>query len=128
MTQPDIPDNLRGFIHDCIPHVDAAEVLLALSADPSRAFTLEELLDALRPADISEATVEKYLARFESCGLVAREDGAYRYTPTSAECEIAVSALAKLYNERPVTLVRMIYAPKDDQLRAFADAFKIKKS
>lgn len=127
MTQPDIPENLRGFIHDCIPHVDAAEVLLALSAEPARAFTLGELLEKLRPAEVSEATVQKYLARFESCGLVAHEDGAYRFTPSSSECVIAVSALAKLYNERPVTLVRMIYAPKEDPLRAFADAFKIKK-
>jgi hypothetical protein len=127
MTPPEIPENLRGFIHDCIPHVDAAEVLLALSAEPDRSFTLRELVEKLRPAEISEATVHKYLARFEGCGLVAHEHGAYRFTPASSECELAVSALAKLYNERPVTLVRMIYAPKEDSLRAFADAFRIKK-
>jgi hypothetical protein len=32
-----------------------------------------------------------------------------------------------VYNERPVTLVRVIYSPKDDKIRSFADAFRLKK-
>lgn len=128
MTSPDLPDNLRAFIHDCIPHVDAAEVLLLFAKEPARAFVLPELIERLRPAVVSEATVRRYLTRFEAVGLVAHEDGGYRFTPSTPEYEAAVRALEKLYNEMPVTLVRMIYAPKDDPIRAFADAFKIKKS
>jgi hypothetical protein len=127
MSAPDQSPGLRAFIHDCIPHVDAAEVLLLLASDRDRTYTLPDLVEKLAPAQISEATVRRYLARFEACGLVAHEDGRYRYTPGSSECEVSVDALAKLYNEMPVTLVRMIYAPKEDPLRAFADAFRLKK-
>jgi hypothetical protein len=38
-----------------------------------------------------------------------------------------VTQLAKVYNERPVTLIRMIYALKDTKIQSFADAFKIRK-
>jgi hypothetical protein len=127
MSRPDHSPGLRAFIHDCIPHVDAAEVLLLLAADRDRTYTLADLVEQLASAQIGEATVRKYLARFEACGLIAHEEGRYRYTPGSPESDVSVSALAKLYNEMPVTLVRMIYAPKEDPLRAFVDAFRLKK-
>ena len=127
MTQSDLPESLGAFIHDCIPHVDAAEVLLLLARDPERAHTLGEIVDGLRALEIGEATAKKYLTRFQACGFVTQTDGAYRYTPESADRQSCVSALGKLYHEMPVTLVRMIYAPRPDPLREFADAFKIKK-
>ena len=35
--------------------------------------------------------------------------------------------LAKAYEERPVTLFRIIYALRDSKIRSFADAFKVRK-
>ena len=57
----------------------------------------------------------------------ARKADAYRYSPATPALDAAVRALTKVYNERPVTLVRMIYAPKDEKIRSFADAFRLKK-
>ena len=57
----------------------------------------------------------------------AKENNAYRYSPASPELDALVRALTKVYNERPVTLVRMIYAPRDEKIRSFADAFRLKK-
>jgi hypothetical protein len=56
------------------------------------------------------------------------EEGRYRLGPAAPEYEVILATPARLYNERPVTLVRMIYAPKEERIRAFADAFKLKKS
>ena len=122
-----MPGDVRGFIQDCIPHVDAAELLLILTRDKGRAFSVTELTCELKHSDLSEAAVEKYLATFMECGLIAREHGTYRLAPVTPEYDDILTELGRLYNEQPVTLVRMIYAPKDDRLRAFADAFKIKK-
>ena len=36
--------------------------------------------------------------------------------------------LARAYKERPVTLIRMIYALRDQRIRSFADAFRLKGS
>jgi hypothetical protein len=33
----------------------------------------------------------------------------------------------RVYNARPVTMVRVIYALRDEKIRSFADAFRIIK-
>jgi hypothetical protein len=38
-----------------------------------------------------------------------------------------VETLARAYEERPVTLFRIIYALRDANIRSFADAFKVRK-
>ena len=35
--------------------------------------------------------------------------------------------LAQAYQERPVTLIRMIYARRDQKIRTFGDAFRLRK-
>jgi hypothetical protein len=49
--------------------------------------------------------------------------------PDSAPAELAphVAMLAKAYEERPVTLFRIIYALRDANIRSFSDAFKVRK-
>jgi hypothetical protein len=82
----------------------------------------------MRPTAVTEAAARRYLAHFEARGVVAQEtDSSYCYAPASAELDAVVGALTRVYNERPVTLVRMIYAPKDEKIRSFADAFRLKK-
>jgi hypothetical protein len=39
----------------------------------------------------------------------------------------AVEQLAEAYNERPVTLIRTIYAPAETKIQSFADSFKFRK-
>jgi hypothetical protein len=127
MTDPDFPEDLRSFIQESISSVDAAELLILLARDAERRYSLAELIDAMRPTMLSEAAARRHLAHFETNGLVASAGDAYRYSPATPALESAVRALTKVYNERPVTLVRMIYAPKDDKIRSFADAFRLKK-
>ena len=38
-----------------------------------------------------------------------------------------VRTLAQAYEQRPVTLIRLIYALRDSKIRSFADAFKLRK-
>ena len=127
MTDPDFPDDLRSFIQDYIPTVDAAELLLALTREPARRYAVGAAIDAVRPTVLSEPVARRYLGHFESQGLLVSEGGEYRYSPATPALERAVRALMKVYNERPVTLVRMIYGPRDEKIRSFADAFRLKK-
>lgn len=128
MTDPDFPDDLRAFLQEYIPTVDAAELLLVLAREPERRYRIDDAIDAMRPTVLSAPAARRYLAQFEVQGLLASEGGSeYRYSPATPALEAAVRALAKVYNERPVTLVRMIYSPKDEKIRSFADAFRLKK-
>jgi hypothetical protein len=128
MSDPDFPEDLRSFIQETIPTVDAAELLVALARNRETPYQVPALLDTMRPTALTEPTARRYLTHFQSRGIVEhKSDGSYQYVPANAELDAAVTALARVYNERPVTLVRMIYAPKDEKIRSFADAFRLKK-
>jgi predicted ArsR family transcriptional regulator len=129
MTDPDFPEELRAFIRDHITDVDAVELLLLLARDRDRTYDIAALVADLRPSAITEMAVRKHLAVFEERGLVtSSKEGRCRYSPVRPELDAVVRALSRVYNERPVTLVRMIYALKDEKIRSFADAFRLKKS
>lgn len=128
MSDPDFPEDLRSFIQEYISSVDAAELLIVLARDPARRYRLNELIEALRPSVLSEAAARRHLAHFGAHGFVVSEAAdVFQYSAATPALDAAVRALSKVYNERPVTLVRMIYAPKDEKIRSFADAFRLKK-
>jgi hypothetical protein len=128
MSDPDFPDDLCNFMQRCTPSVEAVELLLLLARGPGQTRTAAELAHALRPTVVSESAVRDYLNGFVACGLVEkRPGGACAYSQPAADTASLVTALEKAYNERPVSLVRLIYALKDEKIRSFADAFKLRK-
>jgi len=127
MTDSRLPGDVRGFIQACIPDVNAAELLLLVASHREQALSVRKIAANLKHSGLDEAAVERYLAGFVHFGLIDQEGNAYRFATSASQYDALLSELTRLYNEQPVTLVRMIYAPKDDRLRAFAEAFKIKK-
>lgn len=124
--EADFTDAFCDFLQRSITTVNAAELLLLLYQQRDRAWTSRELAAKLEPAaSVTEADAAKDLDAFEQRGLVERVEERRRYHPASPELDNHVHTLAKLYNERPVTLIRMIYALRDAKIKTFADAFKI---
>jgi hypothetical protein len=126
IINPDFPEGLRALIRDCIPDLDAAEFLLVFVRHPEESFDLDALAAKVAAQQTSSAVARKYLCQFESCGLVEREEERYRLASLDAQRRKCLEALARLYNERPVTLVRAIYGLRDERIRALADAFRIR--
>jgi hypothetical protein len=127
MSDPDVTEAVQSFIRECVPNVDAIELLLAMAEYPERTFGMRDFFTKIRGTGASDAVLRRYLASFERCGAITEHNGAYRFAPTSSDTEAIVRVLAKLYTERPVTLVRLIYTLREERIRAFADAFKLKK-
>jgi hypothetical protein len=128
MSDPDFPEALRSFIRDNIPDVDAAELLLLLARYPQRRFDLYSLLAELTSTAVTEPVARRHLALFQERGLVvSTQASTFQYSPSTPQTDEAVRALMRVYNERPVTMVRMIYTLRDEKIRSFADAFRIKK-
>lgn len=125
MQEIDFSDEFCRFLQRTIPGVDAAELLLLFRGHPDRAFSAEEAVRRLGPG-VTPKAAEGYLERFEASGLLAREDSRYRYRQSSA-LHAQVEMLAAAYNQRPVTLVRVIFALRDSSIQSFADAFKLRK-
>lgn len=120
-------DQFCRFIQTCVTSVDAAELLLQLSRQPERWFEPAELARSLAPATtMSEADVSRYVGQFQTGGLVeTAPDRRVRFRPVSGTHAQQVEMLAQAYNERPVTLFRVIYALRDLKIQSFADAFKL---
>jgi hypothetical protein len=117
-----------GFLRAAVPTVDAAEVLLLLHRDPERWWSAEELIGALAPSvSLSASAAAACLAAFQASGLIAAgPDKRVQYRPGSGELDAHVHTLAQAYSERPVTLIRVIYALRDSKIQSFADAFRLK--
>ena len=47
--------------------------------------------------------------------------------PDDPALKAHVARLAQAYEQRPVTLIRLIYALRDSKIRSFADAFRLRK-
>jgi hypothetical protein len=123
-------DEFCRFLRAAVPSVDAAELLLLLGRERERWWSAAEASAELLPAAApSDADVARYLALFQAGGLIAvGPDKRVQYRPAHSVIEAHVTTLAQAYRERPVTLIRVIYALRDSTIQSFADAFKLRRS
>lgn len=105
--------------------MDHVELLMILRGGREGSFTLPQLAEKMRkPAPM----VGQCLESLTSGGLAAQlTDGTYRYAAREETLDRTAEAVVKLYNERPVTLVRLLYERPPSAVNTFADAFKIRK-
>lgn len=129
MEDADFSDAFCAFIQVNIPSVEAAELLLVFVRQPGMALTPAQAVQRLSPgAALAHAEAARLLEAFHGRGLLSAEPGpAYRYRPISEELRAHAENLERVYNQRPVTLVRVIYAMRDSRMRSFADAFRFRK-
>jgi hypothetical protein len=107
LEDADFSDEFCRFVQAALPTVDAAEQLLAACRDPAAGLQAGSDAESLRAA-----------------GLL---DDKLRYRPASEALARHVATLAQAWEQRPVTLVRLIYALRDHKIRSFAEAFKLRK-
>lgn len=120
----EISESLYRFVREHVTTVAALDVLLLLHAHAGRDWTAQEIALQLRGSD---AAITDYLAYFVRTGLLQRSGANYRFKAADNPAAPLVTQLAAVYNERPVTLVNLIYAGRKEALRLLADAFKLKK-
>jgi hypothetical protein len=122
-------DEFCRFIQTALPSVDAAELLLVLFDHPETWWGAGALAARLRPAsNITDADAQRHLEHFQARGLIAvGPDKRVQFRPADEALHEQVRTLAQAYRERPVTLIRMIYALRDTKIQSFADAFKLRR-
>jgi hypothetical protein len=126
MGRPDdFPDDVQQFLLDRITSVDQLEALLMLRAEPAREWSAAEVGRALYTQP--EAAAARLTALVRS-GLLAGRDAEgghlYRYAPAAPEAAGLVTRLAELYPRCRVRVVATIYSKQNENVRAFADAFR----
>lgn len=106
--------------------MDDVEVLMRLRASPDVPLSTREVEAAARLGPETTLRALRHLAREE---LVRHDPAAdsWLFQPKTAAERRAVEALYTLYNQRPVTLVKLIYEQPATPLRLFSDAFRLRK-
>jgi hypothetical protein len=116
MEDADFSDDFCRFIQSAIPSVDAAESLLALMTAEGQ------------PVPVSPGEPSRLVEALRACGLVELDrHGRACFAPATPELRRHAQTLANAYRERPVTLIRVIYALRDAKIKSFAEAFRIRK-
>jgi hypothetical protein len=122
-----LPDEVRRFTERNIESIDQLEILRVLAETPEKEWDAVALAAAIQ-ADAKE--VGLHLAALHGRGLLVAEkrtDWVGRHGPHTPELEAQVSRLLELYRERPVSMIKMVYAQAASPLRAFAEAFQLRK-
>jgi hypothetical protein len=122
-----IPDEVKQFIYRHISSVMQLEMLLFLFNHASRVWLVSELVREFR---VDHGWIEAELQDLCTAGLLktaTSPERSYRCQPSTSDQERAIQGLAKAYADRRVTVTSLIYSKPDDNIRVFADAFKLRK-
>jgi len=108
--------------------MDHLDVLIRLHDNPDAAFTSAELEAATH---VRGGALSRVIDDLREAGLarVVDREGTLSvlYGARVGEQRDDVAALALMYHQRPVSLVRLVYEQPSTQLRSFSDAFRLRK-
>jgi hypothetical protein len=124
---PGLPSAVREFLATHVQSLEALEVLLVLQRESERWWSAESLAAELGvPRSAAAARLEEVASR--NLLDVRISDGIfYRYGPASPSIDSAVRATVETYSRKPLAVTRALYSPPMDDIRSFADAFRIRK-
>jgi len=112
------------FLDENVDSVDHLEVLRVLSEAPNQTLDLAEVVARAQTTPVLAMRLEQRgLLRTEMIGATA----VCRFADVPPETESLLKQLLQLYRERPVTLIKTVYARDRKDLKAFADAFRLRK-
>jgi hypothetical protein len=122
-----IPETVRRFIIEHINSVEALEILLLLFNAQSDEWSATEVSRKLC------TSVESATARLNELQLgklllaISADPVKYRFNSGDDQLIALVGELEKVYKERRVSVISLIYSKPSEPLRAFADAFRLRK-
>jgi hypothetical protein len=102
----------------------ALEVLLLMRSDRGKVWNVEELIHETRS---SITAVDDALSILWTAGIVAPDGSAWCYAPKDQKRQDFADEIAKLYGEKPTTVIKAILAAPQEKLRIFSNSFKFKE-
>lgn len=122
------PEEIVRFLDGNIESIDQLEILRLLGEDPTSYKSVTTLAEEVQ-ADAQ--IVVAHAIAMRDRGLIHIEtrdhETVCRYGPATPELASVAGRLLQLYKERPVSMIKLVYARSHDPLRTFAEAFRIRK-
>lgn len=123
-----IPTELAQFIQEHVSSLEQIEVMFLLRDTPTREWRADEVSRQLGSSLMSIGRRLEHLAEARFLKVRHTERGpVYQYGPESEEMAALIDAAAKLYKERRLAVIDLVYGRPESDLRAFSDAFMLKK-
>lgn len=123
MSADEIPDDLRDFIFAQIESIAHLEALLLLKEKPAQEWTPEQATQRLYiPVD----KAEQVLGSLAEKGFLVLGEQGYRFSCRTRDLESMVCRLAQAYREKLIPVTNLIHS-KPNRIRAFADAFRLRR-
>jgi DNA-binding MarR family transcriptional regulator len=123
-----VQNEIKQFLDANIKSIDQLEILRVLAESQGKGWNLADLSKELQS---SPETISAHIAELSARGLLITSspggDVISRFGAATPELESQVSSVLQLYQERPVTMIKLVYAQANQRLRTFSDAFKIRK-
>lgn len=120
-----VSQQLERFLRNSIRSAWQLELLLLLRKEPSRAWSIAELIRQLRA---SRLVVNDALLTLQRDDLVVPEPAEhFRYRPATAEMTKVVNELAETYASQPMSIMNVIWSTPRSNIEIFADAFRFRK-
>jgi len=119
----DFPPEVNQFIDATIASVDHIEVLRVLSETAGQPFTVDALASRM---SIDKRSIVDAIQDFREANIVRETPGGLTFEPPLEKRE-TIATLIRLYNTRPVTLIRAVYS-RPKPLKAFTNAFRLRRT
>ena len=124
MSTSKFPPEVTTFIGSYIDSVEQLEMLILLRIHRERGFTPAELASEMRS---NESSARKRLSGLVTHGFVTSgDDDFYRYA-ADVSADSIIASIATSYVTRRYAVIEAIFAPQQDKLDAFAEAFRFRK-
>jgi hypothetical protein len=124
----ELSDEVKEFIAEYVHSVVRLEVLLLLTEDRDKVWTVETVDSKL---NLSSHSAKAHLDELLSQGLLILVDGAiegrYRYNPSAHKLDKTVAQLANAYATQRVAVLTLIFAKPVDKVRLFTETFRMIK-
>jgi DNA-binding IclR family transcriptional regulator len=119
-----LPSDVKAFIDKHIHSVAQLEILLMLQSEPERTWTAEEVT---RHLYLQPQMTSQLLLEIVERGLANLTESGFRFRPASEADRLVIELLAEVYPQRRVAVISEIFSKPTDYLKAFSDAFRLRK-
>jgi hypothetical protein len=122
-----ISEEIKNFLAKNIHTIEELETLLLLADAPDNLWTAQYVAQRIQSDEVTAATLlealkeRKFLISKKMPGLV------YQFSPDSKEARDVIHTLVVVYKEKRIQVLQLIVEKSDDRLRAFSDAFKMRR-
>lgn len=119
----DIPPEIKEFLRSYVSSVGQLDILFLLYRDPSAVWSPAQISRELRS---NPSLAERQVNELSAKGLLELTESGARCCRDENHLQ-AIEKLKAFFALRSALVIEFIYSQPLDQIRAFADAFRLKK-